>query len=512
MADSFAGGIAQGLDSLLPSIRAERERKAQEKFKLDLYNDEKKTNDEVRRLATKQRALEIFGQGIAEIQRQKTKMTLDMLVNRHSKGAQNLSLIVNEMDDQIKSTDAEIKALRSKMYDYYNQSNRDNEKPDKQDPLMSLEGGTPKEKKKTNFLETDLYKGMQAQLDTLEANKKALLDSKKANLSKLSSGSESLTQQAEQISKAFTIDDALASREGEVLKESLGLTDEDVARFKIRKGNAGSLDAYVNDNTQPDYSPVSFEPDYKKFGLDEKLLPSDVLENPAKRAMLKEKIVNAVKNIPNDITSLKVLTNQDLADARNDSEISPILEQGFASVKNIGGTVKQRLLQGTASDAEIKTLDNIAKMAKEFSPEQFNKVRNSNGDDGSTLTLQFLTDLTTPDTFSGLSRLNEARNTQYAQKDLNTKVGKLDSYIGGANQELQGLQPNIFGGYGARKKRLETDIGAYTRSKNAILPEIQKSETELKSLDSLIQNMNDIKNTLVDPSKKYQYRPTYFGQ
>ena len=41
MADSFAGGLAQGLESLLPSIRRERERKAENKFKLDLIADQK---------------------------------------------------------------------------------------------------------------------------------------------------------------------------------------------------------------------------------------------------------------------------------------------------------------------------------------------------------------------------------------------------------------------------------------------------------------------------------------
>lgn len=343
MADSFAGGLAQGLDSLLPSIRAERERKAQEKFKLDLYNDEKNNVNEIRRLATKQRALEVFGQGVAQIQQTYHKQTLDSLVGKHG-GSQQLSAYIQDLDKKTEKVDKEIARIQDKLEDAYLKTTMINVTPEKKNGLNDFDSGKPTPKEIIDIQKTPYYQDMKSKLDYLESTKMALVNSREESLKKLNAGSSKLTKDAENVKRSFTIDDALATREAEVLKESLGLTDEDIARFKIKKGggNPKALDSYFTSDAQ-DYSPVSIQPNFENLLQEKEKAQGQPVaeENIFKIKELSDKMDAITGQAPSEFD---FLTEQDMATINQ----NPILVQ---KLNEKGEKLRQR---GLSAFSEIQ--------------------------------------------------------------------------------------------------------------------------------------------------------------
>lgn len=498
MAETFATGLASGLNGLLSTLRNDRERKAQENFKLKVIEDDRRTNQEIAERVRKQRALEVFGRGLNEIKDQKVNGALTQLSSVAVKHAKASMKPLDDYKADLKDLNTRIKDQREKLASYLDKADAKTNS----DPL-NLDDSLIKDKeKKAEFNNTKNV------LQAYMAEKESLLNVLNGGAVEQTNLQNDLETRAEALRK-YSIDDALNTREARVLQLSLGLTDEDIAPFRSGSQPSGTnLDEILS---RPFTSSIG-APKESTPNL-ESLTQKDVgvQENPARKAILKEKVARAVAGISKDITSLKVLSSQDFRDAIADPEISPILQQGLLSVKTIGGAVKQRLISGTASKAELETLNNITKLGSELTPDQFDKIRSTSGDDGATTTIQSLSELATPDTFSGLSRLNETKNINTSQKGLRDKLKVFDSGIQSMNEQMQALEPNMFGGYGRRKQRLETDMGALNRYKNETESKIQKDETELKSLNDLILNFNDFKNTIVDPTKPYKYRPVDFG-
>lgn len=478
MAETFGAGLASGLNGLLSSLRNDRERKAQEDFKLKLIEDDKKSNQEISERVRKQRALEVFGKGLSEIQGNKINMALSQLQGNAIKHAKSTSKPLDQYQKQYEKMVNNVENLTEKLASYLDRADA-KEAGDVQG-LLALEGTIKDPSKRADFTNTkNLLQDYINKRDQLGQ----ILEGGLAEQQNLQSDVEGRAEKLRQ----FNIDDALNTREARVLQLSLGLTDDDVATF--RQGGKPSGTSFEEVLGIPFQSRIGV-PSKEDFTFTTK--PKGIEDNPAKRSLLKYKLEKAITNLATDITSLSDLSSQDFSDARSDPELSSLLESGLVKVKSIGGNVKQQTINGAVDDATIKTFNNILKLGGKLTPEQLDKIRKTQGDDGATATITMLSDLGTPDIISGLSRLNEKENINYAQKGFEDKITSLDQLMSKKSGFYTGANPEYM--------------------KKSLTERQKLGQKKVDSIKNIYTGLNSFKQTLIDPNYQFKYTPINFDE
>lgn len=480
MTDTFGAGLNRSLDSLLGTMRDDRRERQAMEFKQRLISDERKSNAEIADRVRKQKAKELFGEGLFKLQAQKQDLYLNKLVGKTGK-SQVDNKAIEHAYDLLNKAEARLKDYTLKsasLQDAVQKRGND---------LGSLEMDKTAVKE-INFLEKDIAKTQQ-EIDGLQkyirgAESNAVLNQQKLN------------DYAQKVKESVTLDDILNSREAEVLRLSLGLTPEDVADFKTNQTQSGkSLDSLINEfNPQTYQESILSNTDTQ----DNNITPTTpTLDNPVKRARLKEKLGAIANEAGTNITALSSLTGDEYQIARTDPEFAPLLDQIIKNTQDNTEGLKKNLMQGKIGDPEKKALDSIALLGKNLSPDQVNNFRKLEGSDGSTVNLQAVSSLFTPDVSTGLSKYNERRNIELSktQGDLQKEINQADSGYSST--------PTIFGNFTRPNPKYKYSEDLYQKMQG----DLSNTYKESKSLNDLLYNYNSLSSYLQDPSKQYQYRP-----
>lgn len=478
MAETFGAGFSNSMGGLLNALNADRDRKAQEAFRLKLIEDENRSSKEIAERVRKQRALEVFGRGLTEIQNTKINNALGVISQKNSKSLKRSGGTLEQLQKEYDKTRNEFDRISERLV--FNEA-RANATPKRgldslleQDPAVV--GQVPKQED-PNAGVNDLLKAKGQRLADLE-------NAIQGYKSQFDVVQNSLLDKEQKVRGGYTIDDALTSREAQILARSLGLTDDDISTFKTGDVETKGDSLLMQLMQEPEISftaPTLGEAPQLLSSKD--IAPSKVDEslviNPVKKAQLRSKLekVDASK----DLTSLSSLSEEEFDAVLNDPELNPLLRNKMLGLGQEVSRIKQAGLGGGLTSKDFAQLARLTKVGAELKEDEFKSITQGKPKTGRANIFTLASELGTDDFMGSVYKKRDTEKSNLVNDVFNADLRRRFSKFGPMNRDV-------------RQEKVE-----------------QNFDKKGKALDDLTFNLDALRKRFTVPDYQYKYRPIDFS-